>query len=158
MAEVESEIGREITKNSKTRNNRYSISYIVSIVYFSAVLYEIISFLWIQIAWAREGNLKIMNNRGTVKRKKKEIRCKAACSYIMAPPGSTVGTLMGPFRLTTVEDNNSFQLAVNDADSAMSIDVHLNGRQEEGCAVVNPSRDLSTRSEERSSETNKRCS
>lgn len=65
---------------------------------------------------------------------------------------------MGPFRLTTVEDNNSFQLAVNDADSAMSIDVRLNGRQEEGCAVVNPSRDLSTRSEERSSETNKRCS
>lgn len=65
---------------------------------------------------------------------------------------------MGPFRLTTVEDNNSFQLAVNDADSAISIDVHLNGRQEEGCAVVNPSRDLSTRSEERSSETNKRCS
>lgn len=71
VAEVKSEIGREITKNSKTRNNRYSISYIVSIAYFSAVLYEIISFLWIQIAWAREGNLKIMNNRGTVKRKKK---------------------------------------------------------------------------------------
>lgn len=55
---------------------------------------------------------------------------------------------MGPFRLTTVEDN-SFQLTVNDADSALTIDVHINGRQE-GCAVLDPSRDLFYKQDQKS--------